>query len=51
MMEDKNKVYEIQKNDICAIFDYLDNNPIMIVGIGFSIIIIGIAKIINNKGE
>ena len=47
MMEENNII--VTKNDICNLKDVIKNNSIIIIGIGLSLVILGVCGEIDNK--
>lgn len=47
MHEEYREVMEVE--DAYTIFDYLEDHPIMFIGIGVSAIVLGVCKILDNK--
>lgn len=48
MVVDDNKI-TINKEDICGVVGFIKNHPIIIIGTGASIVMLGICVLIDNK--
>ena len=48
MVVDDNKI-TINKEDICGVIGFIKNHPIIIIGTGVSITMLGVCVLIENK--